>query len=125
MSSGVDFIGQPKVVGVRCGSHLVGGQDFSVGQLDARQLAAEHGAGVDADGVGQVLENVPEGGMAEDHRQAQGVLAREKLLADPQQVLAALVLQRYTGPDTGVDEQEPVLPMRERGSEQEFQMADV
>src|SRR6185437_5093237 len=79
-------------------------------QHDAGEPPAEHRAGVDADAV-RLHRRVRGGRVAMHHDEAERRLVCEKGLADGQQILPLLLLQRHAGADAGVDEQIAALPM--------------
>src|SRR5438067_12075003 len=85
--------------------HLV---RHALGELDGREAPAVHTPRVDADLVGQVDEDLAPRRVAENDRVREIVRLVDELLADPENVLQDLLLQRAPGTDARVHEEEAI-----------------
>src|SRR5438093_1740648 len=77
-------------------------------ELDGREPPAVHAPRVDADLVGKVDEDLAPRGVAEHDRVREIVRFMDELLADPENVLRDLLLQRAPGTDARVHEEEAI-----------------
>src|SRR5262249_23135015 len=73
---------------------------------DRRQPSAVDAARVDPDLVWEVHQYAPLRRVPEDDRVRERVTAPDELLADPEEGLGVLLLERAIGPDSRMDEEE-------------------
>src|SRR6266851_6428992 len=89
---------------------------------EAGEPAAGEGAGIDADAVALHLRPRRDGVPVHDDH-AEILLGEQEVVADPQQVLRGLLVERHAGPHPGMGEEIVALPVGERQALHEAAMA--